>query len=171
MFQKKLGRIYSCHLSNINIVLFFNGFKQELIIEYYLLKNIYIQSKLSLVHCVHTVTQEETITHLLWACSTTKSFLQKVQSWFRRNNIKTPFIEELFIFNIGKQFTAEDLLIILEIKYYIFSAKKLNSQLSIIALNNRLKYSYKALKHNAAKNNKLGSFEKDWHKYNTIVCS
>ena len=114
---------------------------------------------------------DETITHLLWSCSTTQTFLQKVQSWFRRNNIKTPFIEELFIFNIGKQFTAEDLLIILEIKYYIFSAKKLKSQLSIVALNNRLKYSYKALKHNAAKNNKLGSFEKDWHKYNTILCS
>ena len=113
--------------------------------------------------------EEETITHLLWACSTTKSFLQKVQSLFIRNNVTTPFIEELFIFNIGKQFTAEDLLIILEVKYYIFSAKKLNSPLSIIALNNRLRWSYKALKYIATKNNKLESFEKDWHKYNTIV--
>ena len=76
--------------------------------------------------------------HLLWTCPATSSFLQKIQGWLRRNKIFLPFIEELFIFNIGEQFTMADTSIILEIKYYIFSAKKLTSPLSIVAHHNRL---------------------------------
>ena len=67
--------------------------------------------------------QEETIIHLLWTCPATKYFLQKLQSWFQRNDIFLPFIEELFIFNIGEQFSMADITTILEVKYYIFSAK------------------------------------------------
>ena len=104
--------------------------------------------------------QEETIIHLLWTCSATNSFLQKVQSWLRRNNIILPFIEELFIFNMGEQFTIADNSIILEIKYYIFSAKKLNSPLSITALHNRLKYTFKARKYTAIKSDTVNSFDK-----------
>ena len=121
--------------------------------------------------CSYCTDQDETVSHLLWSCPVTQSFLQKIQCWFIRNNINIPFIEELFIFNIGNQYTPEDLLIILEIKYYIFSAKKLNSPLSIIALNNRLKHLYKSLKHNAIKNNILVRFERDWYKYDTILRS
>ena len=114
---------------------------------------------------------EETLTHLFWSCPMTKSFLQKIQSWLRRNDIIIQFIEELFIFNIGEKLKAEELFIILEIKNYIFSAKKLSSPLSIIALNNRLKYSFRAIKSNAVKNNKLESFEISWHKYKNILCN
>ena len=102
-----------------------------------------------------TCDQEETITHLLWTCPITKSFLQKVQSWLRRRDINISFIEELFIFNIGEKLTPEELFIILEIKYYIFSAKKLNSPLSVVALSNRLKCAFKAIKYIATENNKL----------------
>ena len=91
--------------------------------------------------------QEETIIHLLWTCAATNSFLQRIQSWLRRNNIILPFIEELFIFNIGEQFTMADYSLILEIKYYIFSAKKLNTPLAITALHNRLKYTCRARKY------------------------
>ena len=71
--------------------------------------------------------QEETIIHLLWTCPATKYFLQKLQSWFQRNDIFLPFIEELFIFNIGEQFSMADITTILEVIYYIFSAKKSSS--------------------------------------------
>ena len=113
--------------------------------------------------------QEETIIHLLWSCPLTNSFLQKLQSWFRRNNIVLPFIEELFIFNIGEQFMMADISVILEIKYYIFSAKKLNSPLSISALYNRLKSSFRARKYIAVKNNMLMTFDNNWAKYKNLL--
>jgi hypothetical protein len=80
-----------------------------------------------------------------------------------------PFIEELFIFNIGEQFSMADISTILEIKYYIFSAKKLNAPLSIIALHNRLKCSFRARKYIAIKNNVFNTFEKDWFKYKNLL--
>ena len=113
--------------------------------------------------------QDETIVHLLWTCPATSSFLQKIQGWLRRNNIILPFIEELFIFNIGEQFTMADTSIILEIKYYIFSAKKLASPLSIVALHNKLKCTYRARKYIALKNDTLNSFDKNWNKYKTLL--
>ena len=113
--------------------------------------------------------QEETLTHLLWTCPTTQEFLQTVQSWLKRNNITVIFIEELFIFNIGKQLTKADLHVILEIKYYIFSAKRLNSPLSIRALHNRLKNNFRVLQYAAVRNNKLTAFNIDWQKYNSLL--
>ena len=113
--------------------------------------------------------QEETLIHLLWACPSTQQFLQKIQSWLKRNNITVPFIEELFIFNIGKQLTIADLHVVLEIKYYIFSAKRLNSTLSVIALHNKLKHRYRILQYIAVKNNKLKVFKKDWQKYKNLL--
>ena len=107
--------------------------------------------------------------HLLWTCPTTQEFLQKVQSWLKRNNITVTFIEELFIFNIGKQLTRADLHVILEIKYYIFSAKRLNSLLSITALHNRLKHNFRVLQYAAVRSNKLAAFNKDWQKYNSLL--
>ena len=113
--------------------------------------------------------QEESISHLFWMCPITESFLQKVQSWLRRHNIIISFVEELFIFNIGENLSPEELFIILEIKYYIYSAKKIGSPLSIFALSNRLKCAFKAIKYIATKNDKMSSFERSWHKYNNIL--
>ena len=113
--------------------------------------------------------QEETIIHLLWTCPATKYFLQKLQSWLQRNDIFLPFIEELFIFNIGEQFSMADITIILEVKYYIFSAKKLNAALSVIDLHNRLKCSFRARKYIAITNDTLNTFEKDWFKYKNLL--
>ena len=107
--------------------------------------------------------------HLLWACPSTQHFLQKIQSWLKRNNITVPFIEELFIFNIGKQLTIADLHVVLEIKYYIFSAKRLNSTLSVVALHNKLKYRFRILQYIAVKNNKLKLFKNNWQKYNNLL--
>ena len=65
---------------------------------------------------------------------------------FLAKNINIPFNEELFIFNISKTATHADLQIVLEVKYYSYSAKSLTTALSIKALMNKLKFSYKAKK-------------------------
>ena len=62
-----------------------------------------------------------------------------------------------------------DITTILEVKYNIFSAKKLNAPLSVIALHNRLKCSFRARKYIAIKNDALKTFEKDWFKYKNLL--
>ena len=98
---------------------------------------------------------DETIIHMLWDCLETKPFLQQLQHLLHTKTIQFNLYEELFIFNIGKQYSSTFLIIILEIKYYIFSSKRLNIPLSINAFKNKIKWSFKAYEHNARKNNKL----------------
>ena len=119
----------------------------------------------------HYCQQEETLTHMLWTCTATKELLQEIKEWFNINNIYISFIEQPFIFNIGNNYSDVDLLIILEIKYYIFSAKRLLSNLSIVAFKNRITNSYLSLKYIATKNNQIEKFTKDWNKYKNIFNS
>ena len=170
IFKTRLGNIYFYHLLSINTVLHYNGWFQTRVIHRILPTKKYLQTIKAVPSSLCSYCyQEETIIHLLWTCPTTQSFLQKLQSWFQRNNIILPFIEELFIFNIGEQFSMVDISTILEIKYYIFSAKKLNVPLSVIALHNRLKCSFRARKYIALTNDTLNTFEKDWFKYKTLL--
>ena len=90
------------------------------------------------------------------------------REWLSRFNINILFIDEPFIFNIGNLYSDSDLLFILEIKYYIFSAKRLYSTLSVMAFKNIITNTYLALKYIANKNNQLAKFEKDWNKYNNL---
>ena len=112
--------------------------------------------------------QEETLRHMLWTCTDTQKLLQDIREWLSRFNINILFIEEPFIFNIGNLYSDSDLLFILEIKYYIFSAKRLYSTLSVMAFKNIITNTYLALKCIANKNNKMEKFEKDWNKYNNL---
>ena len=78
------------------------------------------------------------------------------------STLKFNLHEELFIFNIGKQYSTIFMIIILETKYYIFSSKRLNIPLSINAFKNKMNWSFKAYEHIAQKNKELGSFEREW---------
>ena len=109
--------------------------------------------------------QEETLTHMLWTCTATKKLLKDITEWLSSYNINMLFIEEPFIFNIGNLYSDADLLFILEIKYYIFSAKRLYSTLSVIAFKNIITNTYLSLKCIATKNNQMEKFKKDWNKY------
>ena len=57
----------------------------------------------------------------------------------------------------------------IEVKYYIYSAKSLTTALSIKALINKLKFSYKAKKQIAIKNDKLDIFTDIWRKYKKLL--
>ena len=99
---------------------------------------------------------------MLWDCPETKTFLQQLQHLLHTKNIQFNLCEELFIFNIGKQYSLPFLIMILEIKYYIFSSKRLNFPLSINAFENKINWSFKAYEHIARQNKELGSFEREW---------
>ena len=112
--------------------------------------------------------QVETLTHMLWHCEATQKLLQTIKEWLISYNINIPFVEELFIFNIGNMFSEADLLFILELKYYIFSAKRLESTLSVVAFKNRITNTYLSLKYIANKNHQMVKFEKVWKKYKNL---
>ena len=105
---------------------------------------------------------------MLWHCEATQKLLKTVGEWLVSYNINILFVEELFIFNIGNMFSEADLLFILEIKYYIFSAKRLNSTLSVVAFKNRIANTYISLKYIANKNKQIVKFEKEWRKYKNL---
>ena len=113
--------------------------------------------------------QTETISHMLWTCPSTKTFIQQCKTLFLEKHINLPYNEESFIFNISKTATTVDLQIMIEIKQYIFSSKYLKTQLSLKALINKLKFSFKSHKQIAIKNNKLENFENIWRKYETLL--
>ena len=98
---------------------------------------------------------------MLWSCPDTFSLIQQLNQWLSATNTYTNNVEELFIFNIGKNIEEANQHIILVTKYYIYLKKtRLNKPLSLIALKHRLKKYYLTLKSKAVKNKKLDTFEK-----------
>ena len=67
--------------------------------------------------------QEETIPHMLWSCPETFLLIQHLNQWLSATNTYTNNVEELFIFNIGKNIEEANQQIILETKYYIYLTK------------------------------------------------
>ena len=110
--------------------------------------------------------QEETLIHMFWTCATTQLFLNKLKGWFSSINLINSFHEKSFIFNtnIENNMSCTELQIILEIKYYIFSTRRLNGILSITAFKNRLRHTILSLKEIAIKNNKIDNFNAQWNK-------
>ena len=70
-----------------------------------------------------------------------------------------------FIFNtnIKDNMTFAELLIILEIKYYILSTRRINGTLSLAAFKNGLRYTILSLKKIAIKNKNMDTFNADWN--------
>ena len=118
-------------------------------------------------HCLYC-NAEETITHMLWACPITQDIINSLKGWLF-NNENLEITAETFIFNINKNFTSAQLYILLETKYYIFSAKHLNKQLSIINLKNRLKRVLQTFDIIASENNREDSFMHSWDPYRAKI--
>ena len=115
--------------------------------------------------------EEETISHMLWKCPESQSLINSFIRWTMNYNIHITFIEELFIFNIGNTYSAVEFQILMIIKHYIYTAKRLNQPLSLVALQKKLQY-FNMLEHyTTTKNNCLGKFEKRWSKYKDLLQS
>ena len=99
---------------------------------------------------------------MVWSCLETFSLILQLNQWFSTTNTytRTNNIEELFIFNIGKNIEEANQHIILVTTYYIYLTKRLNKPLFLITWNNRLKRYYLTFKSIAVKNKKLYIFEK-----------
>ena len=113
--------------------------------------------------------EEETINHMLWQCQESQNLIGDFKRWLNNNNINLTFVEELFIFNIGKAYSSAVLHIFVIVKYYIYAAKRTNHPLSIIALQNKLKYFYKLMQHTATRKGSLDKFENTWTKYKDLI--
>ena len=113
--------------------------------------------------------EEETINHMLWQCQESQNLIGDIKKWLNNNNINLTFVEELFIFNIGKTYSSAELHIFVIVKYYIYAEKRTNHPLSIVALQNKLKYFYKLMQHAAARKGSLDIFENTWTKYKDLI--
>ena len=80
--------------------------------------------------------EEETINHMLCQCQESQNLIGDFKRWLNNNNINLTFVEELFVFNIGKTYSSAELHIFVIVKYYIYAAKRTNLLLSILALQN-----------------------------------
>ena len=109
--------------------------------------------------------EEETINHMLWQCQETQNLIGDFKRWLNNNNINLTFAEELFIINLGKTYSSAELHIFVIIKYYIYAAKRTNHPLSIVALQNKLKYFYKLMQYTATRKGSLDKFENTWTNY------
>ena len=115
--------------------------------------------------------EEATIKHMLWECQETKNLLKDFKRWLLNNNVNLTFVEELFIFNIGNTYSSADLHIFIIVKYYIYATKRLEHPLSVVALQNKVKYFYKLMQHTATRNGNLDQFENAWTKYKDVIDS
>ena len=110
---------------------------------------------------------------MFWTCTATQSFLNILQTWFAINNITISFQEKSFIFNtnldINSSMSSIEFQIILELKYYIFTAKHMNRTLSKDAFKNRLKYIVLSLQEMATQKGELDKFNKQWCKIQNIL--
>ena len=113
--------------------------------------------------------EEETINHMFWQCQETQNLIGDFKRWLNNNNINLTFAEELFIFNLGKTYSSAELHIFVIIKYYIYAAKRTNHPLSIVALQNKLKYFYKLMQYTATRKGSLDKFENTWTKYKDLI--
>lgn len=93
--------------------------------------------------CVFCDLENETIEHILWDCTVVQDFLHEVKNLFLNFNIQLPLNEKEFLFNI-EDYRKRKLiqLIILEIKYYVYTARCLKKKPNITALKHSLRMFY-----------------------------
>ena len=105
---------------------------------------------------------------MLWSCPKTQDIINSLKGWlFDNENLE--ITADAFIFNIGKNFTPVQLYILLETKFYIFSAKHLEKPLSIINLKNKLRRIVQTLELIASDKNEMDSFIQSWDSYKAKI--
>ena len=78
--------------------------------------------------------EEETINHMFWNCQESQSLIREFSRWLNNKNIHLTFVEELFIFNIGNNYSMVELQIFIIIKYCMYTAKRLSQRLLLVTL-------------------------------------
>lgn len=132
----------------------------------YLYKTNIVDSPL----CEFCKQEDETIKHILWNCSVTQNFLHQIENWSEGLNFQLPQNEKEFLFNIGDfRNKQEEQLIILEIKYYLYTARCLKQKPNILALKRSLKMFYWIHKQLAINGGYLDHFLVTWEFLETLL--
>ena len=113
----------------------------------------------------------QTINHMFCNCQESQSLIREFNRWLNNKNIHLTFVEELFIFNIGNNYSMAELQIFVTIKYYMYTAKRLSQRLSLVTVLNKIKYFHMLEQYTAKKNNCLDKLERKWFKYNEALQS
>ena len=113
--------------------------------------------------------EEETINHMLWQCQETQNLIGDFKRWLNNNNINLTFVEELFIFNIGKTYSSAEIAYFCYYQVLHICCKTHQPPLSIVALQNKLKYFYKLMQYTATRKVPLDKFENTWYKYKDLI--
>ena len=105
---------------------------------------------------------------MLQACPKTQGIINSLKGWlFDNENLE--ITEVAFIFNISNNFTPVQQYILLETKFYIFSAKHLEKPLSFINLKNKLKRIVQILEIIASDINETDNFIHSWDSYKAKI--
>lgn len=113
--------------------------------------------------CTFCKNEEETIEHLFWECQKVQEFLYRVKQKFNVIDIYILYSKKEFIFSLENYKKApERQLLLLEMKYYIYSARCMKQTLNITAFERTLKMFYWIHKQIAANKNELEKFMENW---------
>lgn len=120
--------------------------------------------------CVFCNQEDETIEHLLWDCCIVQEFLHRVNNLLLDFNIQLPLNKKDFLFSI-EDYKQKKLiqLIILEIKYYIYTARCLKQKPNTTALRHSLKMFYWIHKQLAISNGELDNFLVIWQCQEALI--
>lgn len=120
--------------------------------------------------CVFCNQEDETIEHLLWDCCIVQEFFHRVNNLLSDFNIQLPLNKKDFLFSI-EDYKQKKLiqLIILEIKYYIYTARCLKQKPNTTALRHSLKMFYWIHKQLAINNGGLDTFLVTWQCLEALI--
>ena len=119
--------------------------------------------------CTFCHREEETIEHLLWECDCVQSFLDTFVDYLeQKTNFQLVFTKKSFILGItNKNYDIQNLLI-LWLKYYIYTARCTEKILSMRFAISSLKFFYETQKFISYKNGNADEFDALWDGWNQI---
>ena len=123
--------------------------------------------------CTLCMTNNETITHLLWSCCKTQQFINDMTNWLNTFNICCNLTEEYFIFGLQREQGVDKVLhfIFLYAKYYIYLARCKNQKLYIRVFQMKLEVMYRVHREIAYANQEEDTFKMDWSPYLELIDS
>ena len=113
--------------------------------------------------------ETETIEHILWECEVVQELLNDFDTFcFDKTHFHVTYNKKDFI--LGSCMRSENIkaLMSLQAKYFIYSMKCQNKNISLLGLISSIKSMYEINKEIAIKNNKKESFDEAWDGWSNL---
>ena len=142
-------------------------------INHFVLTTNSFLSKIKLIQnptCTFCKLESETIVHLLWECEKVQSLLEEIDDWISNSSHATlNYNKKTFLFGIlNNRYSNSQNLMILTIKYYIYTSRCLNKNISLYGAKQAIKNLYNTEQEIALKNNKFDTFWQMWNNYHIL---